>query len=447
MLLTDPLDLRHDAAPFEVAVGAYRFNPATGRLTSRTGITHPLGRRATSLLSILAEQVGQEVSTGELLTRVWPGQIVDAANVAVQISGLRAALGDTDGSVILTVHGRGYRLAGNSRGGTGNIPHTLGSMTGRQTELANACKLLLRYRLLVITGLTGTGKTRLACATARSLAAQFPDGQWMIAVGDAGALTAEGLAGRIATTLGVATPLGPGADIIAMIGRRSCLLLLDGCEGLDDASLDYMRRLVDRCPHACVLMTSHLIPRRLKGFCVRLSPLPATGEAPAAAAGLFLDMARAAGLDITDSRPQMDNIQEICRQMGGVPLGLEIAAKGASLLGLGAIATASRNPMRALPATRRPGPARHRSVRAAMGWSYQWLSEAEQAALRYLAGQPPALTIDEAAAGLEHGVPGTGLRLLAQLHEKSLLERAGSASPHLTLNPLVRAYAQSASDH
>lgn len=447
MLLTDPLDLRHDTTPFEVTVGAYRFQPATGRLTSRTGITHPLGRRATRILSILAENAGQDVSTGELLARVWPGQIVDAANVAVQISGLRAVLGDTDGSVILTVHGRGYRLAFDNRRGAGNIPHMLGPMTGRETELANAGKLLLRYRLLVITGLTGTGKTRLACATARSLAAQFPDGQWMVPLGDDGKISADRLTARIATTLTMGGQVKAGSDITTHIGQRSCLLLLDGCEGLDDDAFDLVRRLVDHCPHACVLMTSHLIPRRLKGFCVRLSPLPAGGEAPAAVTKLFLDMARAAGLHVSSDQPQMENIEQICRHMGGVPLGLEIAAKGASLLGLDAIATASRNPMRAMPVTRRPGPVRHQSVRAAMGWSYHLLSQAEQAAIRYLADQTPNLGVDEAAAGLDQKAPGAGMRLLAQLHEKSLLERMGSTSPHLTLNPLVRAYAQSAPEH
>ena len=145
----------------ELSIGAYRFDRASGRLTSRAGTPVPLGRRAAAMLSVLAENDGREVSAADLLLRVWPGQIVDPANVAVQISGLRAAIGDSDGSVILTVHGRGYRLAVASTlvppRPIGNIPLTLAPLSGRDVAIANVVKRMRRDRLLVVTGLSGTG--------------------------------------------------------------------------------------------------------------------------------------------------------------------------------------------------------------------------------------------------------------------------------------------------
>jgi predicted ATPase/DNA-binding winged helix-turn-helix (wHTH) protein len=434
-----------DAGAPEIPIGAYRFHPANGRLTCRSGVPVPLGRRATSLLSILAENIGCDVSPAQLLDRVWPGQIVDPANVAVQISGLRAAIGDSSGSIILTVHGRGYRLAMPAAGATrpvGNIPHMLGALTGREVELGNVLKLVRRDRLLLISGLSGTGKTRLACAAARLLADDFPDGQWLVPLSGLAIADAEVLASRIGMALALGGSPSPVPALLERIGHRACLLLLDGAELLGEGALGFVRRLLETCPQAGVLITSHVAHRRLRPFCVRLSPLGISGAdatQPHAAATLFMEAASAAGLDFQHDGNVADTIASICRHLGGVPLGVEIAARASGLLGLTATEQASRDPMHALPGMRRPGPARHQSVGAAMGWAFNLLSGAERRALRVLSGLHEEFNQDEADQALGSDSTTRLAGGLSLLQEKSMLERAGDG---FSLNPLVRAFAQ-----
>ncbi|MFV3075629.1 winged helix-turn-helix domain-containing protein [Niveispirillum fermenti] len=426
----------------ELAVGAYRFHRDSGRLTCRNGAAVPLGRRATAMLSILAEHAGRDVSAGQLLDRVWPGQIVDPANVAVQISGLRAAIGDSDGSVILTVHGRGYRLATPTVAAPvrsiGNIPLTLAPLAGRTVELANTARLMRRDRLLVITGLSGTGKTLLACAAARALAADHPDGQWLVPVSGAVIADAETLAARILMVVDPAFAGEPVASLLGLLKGRACLLLLDGAELLGDGAVSLVYRLLERCPQVGLLLTSHVAHRRLWRYCVRLSPLSLPGGdalAPAAP-GLFMQAAAAAGLDIGIDGQTADAVAGICRNLGGVPLGVEIAARAASLLGLRATADACRDPVRSLPGIRRAGPARHRSVAAAMGWALDLLTGDERQALLALSRLPGDFTADEA----DRALAGGGARQwLGGLLEKSMLDRHGD---RFSLNPLVRAGAR-----
>lgn len=411
-------------------MGAYRFDRGQGRLTSRSGAPVPLGRRATALLTALAEQAGQEVTAAQLLDRVWPGQIVDPANVAVQISGLRAAIGDTDGSVILTVHGRGYRLAVPAPAMMGNIPHCLLPLSGRDVELANVVKRLRRDRLLVITGLSGTGKSRLACAASQAVAGDFPDGQWLVPLTGMALTDADGLAAQIMAAMGLE------GGISALAGRQ-CLLLLDGAELLAAGALDLIRRLVEENEGLAILVTSHIAHRRLRPWCVRLSPLALTGDTPdSPATSLFLSAANAAGMEITPDAENAPAIASICCHLGGVPLGVEIGARAASLLGLKATAEASRDPMRALPYMRRQGPARHRSVGAAMGWALGLLSDAERQGLKVLSDLPDGFTVEEASCALVTARADTPENGLARLFDKSMLDRVGDG---FVLNPLVRA--------
>ncbi|SNT04480.1 MULTISPECIES: winged helix-turn-helix domain-containing protein [unclassified Azospirillum] len=433
------------AAASEIPIGAFRFHPANGRLTCRSGVPVPLGRRATSLLAILAENIGRDVSPAQLLDRVWPGQIVDPANVAVQISGLRAAIGDSNASIILTVHGRGYRLAMPATGAArpiGNIPHMLGALTGREVELGNVLKRVRRDRLLLISGLSGTGKTRLACAAARLLADDFGDGQWLVPLSGLAIADADALASRIGMALALGGSAGPVPALLERIHNRACLLLLDGAELLGDGALDFIRRLLEACPQAAVLITSHVAHRRLRPCCVRLSPLgvsAADAAQPNGANALFVEAASAAGLNFQPDSGVADAIANICRHLGGVPLGVEIAARASGLLGLNATEQASRDPMRALPGMRRPGPARHQSLGAAMGWAFNLLSGTERRALRLLSDLDDEFSQEEADHALysDSTIPLAGG--LATLQEKSMLERAGDG---FSLNPLVRAFAQ-----
>jgi DNA-binding winged helix-turn-helix (wHTH) protein len=213
-----------------------------------------IGTRAFDLLQTLIENPGRLITKNELLDRVWPGLVVEEANLHVQISSLRKLLGPR---VIATIPGRGYRLAVALEPESGaaaaapaqvaapdaaaagervvdrrhNLPESSASLIGRDDDVEELCRLLDQHRLVTVVGTSGIGKTRLAQAVARQRVARHGHGVWWV---DLGALrTADQIAPAIAQAVGI--PLGDG-DAATLLRRalalRDTLLVLDNCEHL-----------------------------------------------------------------------------------------------------------------------------------------------------------------------------------------------------------------------
>ncbi|HEV8622917.1 MAG TPA: BTAD domain-containing putative transcriptional regulator, partial [Acidimicrobiia bacterium] len=226
-----------------------------------------------------------------------------------------------------------------------NLPTTLTSFVGRAGELEEVQRLLADSRLVTLSGVGGSGKTRLALEVAAGSLDTFPDGVWVIELGP---LRDQGLVpSTAASALGVATT-GLGATPDAVTERlceylqpRSVLLILDNCEHLVDAVAPMVHALLANCPGVTILATSREILGLAGEVAWRVPPLslPASGTtslddlAASDAAALFCERARAAQPGFGLSEGNAAAVAQICHRLDGIPLALELAAARIRVLG------------------------------------------------------------------------------------------------------------------
>lgn len=216
-----------------------------------------------------------------------------------------------------------------------NLPVQLTSFVGRETELRAVRRLLSEDRLVTLYGPAGAGKTRLALEVAAEAADAFPDGVWVCELGSLAGPDADAVARVVAATIGVAArPGGSLLDAVAdHVRYQHVLLVLDGCEGVGDATADLAYRVLTEGPDPRVLATSRE-PLELSGE--RLFPLgsmetPPEGLPAEAVAGfdavrLFCERAARARPDFAFSADNAPAVAEICRRLEGGPAAIEQAA-------------------------------------------------------------------------------------------------------------------------
>jgi predicted ATPase/DNA-binding SARP family transcriptional activator len=342
-----------------------------------------------------------------------------------------------------------------------NLPAALTSFIGRQRELATLRVLLgpdhapaagvgpagraQGGRLLTLVGPGGVGKTRLALALAEELLEVYPDGVWLADLSSlpAGASLDDPLVTRtVAAALSVCEeatrPLL--ATLIESLRVRRLLLVIDNCEHLLPACAALVAALLTACPALRILATS----RETLGVAGEqpwsVPPLaqPEAGTSPerlteADAVRLFLARARVQQADLEITAGNAPALVAICRQLDGLPLALELAAARVGVLSVVEIAARLQEGMHLLSRGPRTAPARQRTLRATLDWSYGLLAEDEQRLLRRLtvfAGgctleAAEAVCVDEgagdAAASRERLAAGQVLDALDGLARKSLL--------------------------
>ncbi|MEU3460636.1 BTAD domain-containing putative transcriptional regulator [Streptomyces sp. NPDC006733] len=323
-----------------------------------------------------------------------------------------------------------------------NLPAPLTELVGREESVAAAASLLGAGRLVTLTGPGGVGKTRLAIETAARVADAFPDGVWIVEptgrqAAETGAGSAE-LAETIATTLGLRddTAAGfPGPSVVraapadrlaAALRDRTVLLVLDNCEPAIEAVAELADVLLRSAPGLRVLATSQE-PLGLAGEVLRsvepLRPTEAvrlfTARAAAAAPGFVLDTANTAAVEV------------ICRRLDGIPLALELAATRVRALGVHQLADRLDDRFRVLTGGHRGAPARQRTLRAVIEWSWELLTAPERVVLRRLAAHTDGCTLQAAEAVC----PGDGVRaedvldLLVRLVGRSLVVMTPEPEP------------------
>jgi predicted ATPase/class 3 adenylate cyclase len=257
----------------------------------------------------------------------------------------------------------------------GNLPERLTSFIGRDHELEALGSLLASHRLITLTGPGGIGKTSLAIELARAHATDYRDGVWLVELDD---VHDESLVRSVvARTLGLFDgPERTAVDaLMPYLQERSMLLILDNFEHLLGAATEVLM-LLRASPGSRIIVASRA-PLRVAGeqdFPV--DPLAvATAEDPSIA--LFIERARNVRPSFalgTDAGP----VQEICRLLDGLPLGIELAAARVSLLPV----TAIRDRLQArlpLPGPDQRGvPDRQRTLDDAIGWSYTLLGPDRQ---------------------------------------------------------------------
>ena len=329
-----------------------------------------------------------------------------------------------------------------------NVPNPTTSFHGRDAELAELARLLPAHRIVTLLGPGGVGKTRLAleAARAQTLTAAYPDGVWLVELAP--------VESEVLVTAAVARVLGareqshePFLDsVVAAIGGKRLLLLLDNCEHVLDECARVAERLARDCPGAIVLATTRE-SLRIDGECVlRVEPLAFESER---SRGPALDVLvdRLAEADFTRfselTSAERADAATICRRLDGMPLALELAAARARELSLAQIAAGLDERFALLVRGRRTALPRQQTLRGMIDWSFALLTPAEQrlfAALGLFAGP----FSPEAAADLCGDLPGGVRDGLAALIAKSLVgvveDREGSLRYQLL--ETVREYAR-----
>jgi predicted ATPase/DNA-binding CsgD family transcriptional regulator len=336
----------------------------------------------------------------------------------------------------------------------GNLPGTMTSFVGREQELAEVARLVTATRLLTLTGAGGCGKTRLALEVARAVAGDYPDGAWLVEL--AAATEPMSVPRLVAASLQIRPqPDVPPLDaLLTSLRPRRLLLALDNCEHLIDSCAALVDALLRACPGVHVLATSRE-PLSIAGEVAwRVPSLAApppdfagsAGElAPFAAVALFVERGRAAlpGFRLTPHNAVA--VAQICRQLDGIPLALELAAARVSLLSVEQIAARLDDRFRLLTGARRQVAPRQQTLQAAMDWSYDLLGEPERDVLRRLAAFAGGASLEAAEAVCAGGgIRGSEVMdLLGRLAAKSLaqVELSQSGDARYQLLDTVRAYA------
>jgi non-specific serine/threonine protein kinase len=328
----------------------------------------------------------------------------------------------------------------------------LTSFVGRERETEEVARLLDSTRLLTLTGTGGAGKTRLALRVASDSLDKYPDGVWIV---ELGALSESALVLQaVAATLGLREE--PGRDLMTTLVEylqpRQLLLALDSCDHLIASCASLAYALLRACPELRIMATSRQALGIDGEIAWRLPPLSMPDPAHLSdieqlgryeAVRLFVDRAN---LKRPDFRMTSDNAQQVaqlCQQLDGLPLAIELAAARMKVLSVEQILERLGERFRLLRVTNSMVSPRHQTLEALMDWSYDLLPQAEQALLRGVSVFAGSFTLDAVES-----VCGTGsdeyevLDLVSQLVDKSLVqmeERKGEARYRLL--ETIRQYA------
>jgi len=334
------------------------------------------------------------------------------------------------------------------------LPVRLTPLVGRESELSEIVAALARSRLLTLTGPGGTGKTRLALATARAASASFASGTcWveLAPIEDAGIV-----ARTVASRLGV--PDTPGQEAIEAVAEHVAdhpvLVVLDNCEHLAEAAASLAEYLLAACPALVVLATSREalgVDGELNWHVPPLS-LPEAGAAPTAAlladsdaVMLFEQRAQLVRPSFRVTDQNAAEVLSICQRLDGLPLAIELAAARMRVLSSTELAERLGDIFAVLVGGSRSAPRRHQALRATLDWSHDMLEAAERAVFRRLAVFYGGFTLNAAervAAGGDIRADAM-LELLSRLADKSLLRvehTRGDSRYHLLAT--IRDYAR-----
>jgi len=300
-----------------------------------------------------------------------------------------------------------------------NVPWPVSSLLGREAELAAIRALVAeeRQRLVTLTGVGGSGKTRLAVQVAADQLDSFIDGVWFV---DLAPTASPGLVPRVvAGTLGVREVQDvPLLDtLIGFLGRKRLLLVLDNCEHLIDACAALADRLLTTCPDLSILATSRE-PLRIAGerrWPVQPLAIPDLEDRPSFAmvAGvssvrLFVERARAIDPDFTLTEVNAASVAQVCVRLDGIPLAIELAASRMGVLAVDQIAERLDDAFRLLAGGPRAGPTRQQTLEAALTWSYDLLTAPEQATFRALSVFAGSWALEAAEAVCDGGARAVG---------------------------------------
>jgi predicted ATPase/DNA-binding SARP family transcriptional activator/DNA-binding CsgD family transcriptional regulator len=324
-------------------------------------------------------------------------------------------------------------------GGRNNLPLARTAFIGRERETLEVKRLLAMTRLLTLTGVGGSGKTRLALKVASDLAGAYPDGAWLVEL--APLSEAELVPQAVAKALRVREQPGrPLTETLKdALRARKMLLVVDNCEHLVEAAVGLVDALLDFCPGLRVLATSRetlraagevtwVVPSLTVPDTRQEAYKPQELEAYESVR-LFVERARQRDPSFELTLRNRQAVAQVCRRLEGIPLAIELAAGRIGVLSVERIAERLDDSLRLLTAGVRTGLPRHRTLRATLEWSHELLGEPERKLFRRLSVFAGGLTLEAAeAVGAGDGIEQHDvLDLLSKLVDKSLV--VAEASP------------------
>jgi predicted ATPase/class 3 adenylate cyclase len=297
------------------------------------------------------------------------------------------------------------------------LPIVLTPIVGRERELEEAGALVRSHRLVTLTGPGGSGKTRLAMQLAADASEQFPDGVFWVPL--------QAVRDPATVERTIATAVGADEGLISHVGSKRLLLLLDNFEQIVEAAPTVAELLVGT-PYAKILVTSR---EPLNVDSERRFPVEPLGSDDAQR--LFDERARAVspGFRVTPE------VAPICEHLDCLPLAIELAAARVALLDPADLLARLDQRLSLLASRSRDAPARQRTIRATIEWSYDLLDAAEQQLFRRLGVFRGTFTIEAAEA-----VCDGDLDTVEALVVKSLLRRRWG-TPRLFMLDTIREYA------
>ncbi|WP_137725361.1 ATP-binding protein [Prescottella subtropica] len=303
--------------------------------------------------------------------------------------------------------------------------------------ISSVLGLFDEHRLVTLVGPEGVGKTRLAVEVCRRL--EMPDGPWIVdltKVGD-GALIPSTVA-----TLLTLPGIGSATHLAEVMEPRECVLVLDNCDHVADYTADVARAIVARCPGVRVIVTG-AAPLAVAGEAVfEVEPMPEE-----AAAALFAERAVGADAAWTPTSRNRKAVAAICREVGGYPLGIELAAAQLRSGGEKSIAVGLAKHFTHLygKETETVGP-RGRTWDVA-DWVYRGLTRQESRLLRRTAVFAGSFDLTGATAVCVIGIPERVSVVLTSLVRRGLLRVVpGSTPTRYRMLSTIRRFARAQAD-
>ena len=388
------------APPERYRFGPFELQPDNRRLL-KDGATISLRPRAFDLLAALVDRAGHLVTKDELLDQVWPKMVVEEAALHVQVSALRKVLG---ADAITTVSGRGYQFTLPVTKGEAdahristprhNLPYQLTSFVGREQEIAQLEALVTANRLVTLTGAGGAGKTRLAIEVVSRLIDTFADGVWLV---ELAALSDPRLVPQaVAQALEVKEqPARPVIQTLSnYLASKKLLLVLDNAEHLLEGCLQFVDVILRHSPDITVLVTSRErlgitgeLTYRVPSLTVPGTSETLTPETVSRYEGvrLFVERAKLVRPDFDLTANNASCVASICARLDGMPLAIELAAPRLRSMSVDELSERLDQRFALLTDGSRTALPRHRTLRSMLDWSYDLLTEREQAMLSRVA--------------------------------------------------------------
>ncbi len=329
-----------------------------------------------------------------------------------------------------------------------NLPDPAGPLVGRAADLAALVDLAREHRVVTITGPGGVGKTRTVVELGRLLAPECPDGIAFVALADV--TDPADFLPALAAALDVKEAEGRtlGEGVVALIGDRTALLLLDNLEQVVAAAPE-VAGLVEHCPGLRIVTTSRTPLRIAAEREYPLAPLalPSAADPESTesllgypSVALFVERARMTKGSFELTPENAGAVAAVCRRLDGLPLALELAAARLRLLSPEALLERLDHALDVLTSGARDLHERQQTLRATIDWSHSLLTESEQRLFRRMAVFTGGCTFADLEAVCADAGEGS-LDELESLVDKALVQ-AGGQGDRLRMLQTIGEYAR-----